>query len=98
MVKIVIIDELEPIVLKGDTILGTTVSYKNSKDSTAFVSGIRDLEMLPKILGATSARILKSCFSGEVPVKACADFHETFNLTVLEREEDFNEEETGKEN
>lgn len=97
MVKIVIIDELEPIVLKGDTILGTTVSYKN-KDSTAFVSGIRDLEMLPKILGATSARILKSCFSGEVPVKAYADFHETFNLTAAEREEVSNEEETGKEN
>ena len=99
MVKATIKGKREPMELEGDMILGTTIQYDAIRDSEAFIIGDVKRSILPGALAGMAVSILKAYFSGEELEKAYADFYIAFLATVeAAREEDSDEEETGKEN
>lgn len=80
-------------------ILGATIQYDATRDSGVFIIGDVKFSILPGALARMAAALLKAYFSGEELEKAYADFHTTFLATTEAAwEEDFDEEETGKEN
>lgn len=85
--------------LEGDVILGTAILYGAIGNSETFIIGDVERSNIPVILAANAVVLLKEIFSGKELEKAYADFHMVF-LTAVEaaREEDSDEEETGKEN
>lgn len=96
MVKATIKGKREPMELEGDMILGATIQEDAIGNSEAFIIGDVKRLILP---GALAVSILKAYFSGEELEKAYADFYIAFLATVeAAREEDSDEEETGKEN
>lgn len=99
MVKAAIKGKREPIELEGDVILGITILYDAIRNSEVFIIGDVKRSILPGVLAGMAVTLLKTYFSGEELEKAYADFHTVF-LTAAEaaREEDSDEEETGKEN
>ena len=99
MVKATIKSKREPMELEGDMILGTTIQEDAIGNSEAFIIGDVKCSILPGALAGMAVSLLKANFSGEELEKAYADFHTAF-LTAAEatREEDSDEEETGKEN
>ena len=79
-------------------ILGATIQYDATRDSGVFIIGDVKYSLLPRTL-AVMAALLKKRFSGEDLAKAYADFYIAFLATAeVAREEDSDEEETGKEN
>ena len=99
MVKATFKGNREPMKLEGDVILGITILYDAIRNSEVFIIGDVKFSILPGALARMAAALLKAYFSGEELEKAYADFHTTF-LAAAEaaREEDSDEEETGKEN
>ncbi len=99
MVKATIKGKRASMELEGDMILGTTIQYDAIGNSEAFIIGDIKRSILPGALAGMEVALLKAYFSGEELEKACADFHTEF-LAAAEaaREEDSDEEETGKEN
>lgn len=99
MVKATFKGNREPMELEGDMILGTTIPYGAIENSETFIIGDVKHPILPGALAVMAVTLLKTHFSGEELEKAYADFHKVF-LTAVEatREEDSDEEETGKEN
>ena len=99
MVKATIKGKREPMELEGDMILGATIQYDATRDSGVFIIGDVKRLILPGALAGMAVSILKAYFSGEELEKAYADFYIAF-LAAAEaaREEDSDEEETGKEN
>ena len=94
MVKATIKGKREPMELEGDMILGATIQYDATGDSGVFIIGDVKYSLLPRTLA-----VMKKHFSGEELAKAYADFYIAFLATVeVAREEDSDEEETGKEN
>ena len=99
MVKATFKGKRAPMELEGDIILGATIQYDATGDSGVFIIGDVKYSLLPRTLAVMAAALLKTYFSGEELEKAYADFHTTFLATTeAAREEDFDEEETGKEN
>lgn len=99
MVKATIKGKREPMELKGDVILGATIQEDAIGNSEAFIIGDVKRSILPGALAGMAVSILKANFSGEELEKAYADFYIAFLATVeVAREEDSDEEETGKEN
>lgn len=100
MVKATIKGKREPIELEGDMILGATIQEDAIGNSEAFIIGDVKRSILPGALAGMAVSILKANFSGEEELeKAYADFYIAFLETVeVAREEDSDEEETGKEN
>lgn len=100
MVKATIKGKREPMELEGDMILGATIQYDATRDSGVFIIGDVKYSLLPRTLAVMAAALLKANFSGEEELeKAYADFYIAFLATVeVAREEDSDEEETGKEN
>ena len=99
MVKATFKGKREPMELEGDMILGTTIQYDAIRDSGAFIIGDVKFSILPGALARMAAALLKKRFSGEDLAKAYADFYIAFLATAeVAREEDSDEEETGKEN
>ena len=85
--------------LEGDMILGTTVLYDTVGSSKAFIVGDVICSILPEVLAGMAAALLKGYFSGKELEKAYADFRTAFHTAAeAAREEDFDEEKTGKEN
>ena len=99
MVKATFKGKREPMELEGDMILGTTIQYDAIRDLEVFIIGDVKRSILPGALAGMAVALLKAYFSGEELEKAYADFHTEF-LAAAEaaREEDSDEEETGKEN
>lgn len=89
MVKATIKSKGKLMELEGDMILGTAFRYDASENSEVFVAGDVIRPILPVILAANAAVLLKEIFSGKELEKACADFHTVF-LTAAEaaREEE----------
>lgn len=80
-------------------ILGTTIQYDAIRDLEVFIIGDVKRSILPGALAGMAVALLKACFSGEELEKAYADFYIAFLITAeATREEDSDEEETGKEN
>ena len=99
MVKATFKGNREPMELEGDMILGTTISYGAIENSETFIIGDVKHPILPGALAVRAVTLLKTHFSGEELEKAYADFHTAFHAVAEEaREEDSDEEETGKEN
>ena len=99
MVKAAIKGKREPMELEGDMILGTTILYDATGNSEAFIIGDVKRSILPAVLAGTAVALLKAYFSGKELEKAYADFHTAFHSAAeAAREEDSDEEETGKEN
>ena len=99
MVKATFKGKREPMELEGDMILGATIQYDAIRDSGAFIIGDVKFSILPGALARMAVAFLKAYFSGEELEKAYADFYIAFLATVeVAREEDSDEEETGKEN
>ena len=99
MVKATIKGKREPMELEGDMILGTTIQYDAIRDSGVFIIGDVKYSLLPRALAVMAAALLKEIFSGKELEKSYADFYTAFLIaTEAAREEDFDEEETGKEN
>ena len=89
MVKATIKGKREPMELEGDMILGTTIQYDALRNSGAFIIGDVKFSILPGALARMAAALLK----------AYADFRTAFHTAAeAAREEDSDEEETGKEN
>ena len=89
MVKATIKGKREPMELEGDMILGATIQEDAIGNSEAFIIGDVKRSILPGALAGMAVSILK----------AYADFYIAFLATVeAAREEDSDEEETGKEN
>lgn len=99
MVKAAIKGKREPIELEGDVILGITILYDAIRNSEVFIIGDVKRSILPGVLAGMAVTLLKTYFSGKELEKAYADFYIAFLATVeVAREEDSDEEETGKEN
>lgn len=99
MVKATIKSKGKLMELEGDMILGTAFRYDASENSEVFVAGDVIRPILPVVLAGMAVALLKGYFSGEELEKAYADFYIAFLITAeVAREEDFDEEETGKEN
>lgn len=99
MVKATIKGKREPMELEGDMILGTTIPYDAIRNSEVFIIGDVKHSILPGVLAGMAVTLLKTYFSGEELEKAYADFHMAFHAVAEgAREEDSDEEETGKEN
>lgn len=99
MVKATIKGKRELMELEGDMILGATIQEDAIGNSEAFIIGDVKRLILPGALAGMAVSILKAYFSGEELEKAYADFYIAFLATVeAAREEDSDEEETGKEN
>ena len=99
MVKATFKGKREPMELEGDMILGTTIQYDAIRDLEVFIIGDVKCSILPGALAGMAVALLKAYFSGEELEKAYADFYIAFLATVeVAREEDSDEEETGKEN
>ena len=99
MVKATIKGKREPMELEGDMILGATIQYDATRDSGVFIIGDVKCSILPGALAGMAVSLPKANFSGEELEKAYADFYIAFLATVeVAREEDSDEEETGKEN
>lgn len=99
MVKVTFKGNREPMELEGDMILGTTIPYDAIRNSEVFIIGDVKRSILPGVLAGMAVTLLKTYFSGEELEKAYADFHTAFHAVAEEaREEDSDEEETGKEN
>ena len=99
MVKATFKGNREPMELEGDMILGTTIPYDAIRNSEVFIIGDVKHSILPGALAVMAVALLKTHFSGEELEKAYADFHMAFHAVAEEaREEDSDEEETGKEN
>lgn len=99
MVKATIKGKRQPMELEGDMILGATIQYDATRDSGVFIIGDVKYSLLPRTLAVMAAALLKKRFSGEDLAKAYADFYIAFLATAeVAREEDSDEEETGKEN
>ncbi len=99
MVKATFKGKREPMELEGDMILGTTIQYDAIRDLEVFIIGDVKRSILPGALAGMAVALLKAYFSGEELEKAYADFYIAFLITAeVAREEDFDEEETGKEN
>lgn len=99
MVKATIKSKREPMELEGDMLLGTTILYDATGNSEVFIVGDVKRSILPEVLAGTAVALLNAYFSGKELEKVYADFLTAF-LTAAEatREEDSDEEETGKEN
>lgn len=99
MVKATFKGKREPMELEEDMILGTTIQYDAIRDLEVFIIGDVKRSILPGALAGMAVALLKACFSGEELEKAYADFYIAFLITAeATREEDSDEEETGKEN
>lgn len=99
MVKATFKGKREPMELEAGMILGTTIQYDAIRDSETFIIGDVKHPILPGALAGMAAALLKAYFSGEELAKAYADFYIAFLATTeVAREEDSDEEETGKEN
>nr|DAI73392.1 MAG TPA: hypothetical protein [Caudoviricetes sp.] len=99
MVKATIKGKRASMELEGDMILGTTIQEDAIGNSEAFIIGDVKCSILPGALAGMAVSLLKANFSGEELEKAYADFYIAFLATVeVAREEDSDEEETGKEN
>ena len=99
MVKATFKGKREPMELEGDMILGATIQEDAIGNSEAFIIGDVKYSLLPRTLAVMAAALLKKRFSGEDLAKAYADFYIAFLATAeVAREEDSDEEETGKEN
>ena len=80
-------------------ILGATIQEDAIGNSEAFIIGDVKRSILPGALAGMAVSILKAYFSGEELEKVYADFYIAYLATVeVAREEDSDEEETGKEN
>ena len=99
MVKATFKGKREPMELEGDMILGPTIQYDAIRDLEVFIIGDVKRSILPGALAGMAVALLKAYFSGEELEKAYADFYIAFLITAeVAREEDSDEEETGKEN
>ena len=99
MVKATIKGKREPMELEADMILGTTIQYDATRDSGVFIIGDVKYSLLPRALAVMAAALLKEIFSGKELEKSYADFYTAFLIAAeATREEDSDEEETGKEN
>ena len=85
--------------LEGDVILGTAILYGSTENSETFIIGDVERSNIPVILAANALVLLKEIFSGKELEKSYADFYTAFLIAAeATREEDSDEEETGKEN
>ena len=80
-------------------ILGTTIQYDAIRDLEVFIIGDVKRSILPGALAGMAVVLLKEIFSGKELEKSYADFYTAFLIAAeATREEDSDEEETGKEN
>ena len=99
MVKATIKGKRKSMELEGDMILGAMIRYDATDNSKVFAVGDVIRSTLPEVLAGMAVTFLETYFSGEELEKAYADFHTEFHAVAEEaREEDSDEEETGKEN